>query len=276
LARPDRSAQFQQIVVNLAVNARDAMPHGGRLMIRTRNRIVEDPRTAYGVEVEPGQYVSLTVTDTGTGMTTEAMTHAFEPFFTTKPKGQGTGLGLATCHGIVKQHDGHIFVSSAPGEGTTFDLLFPRARHRLEVAAAPEPQSRPSEGCETVLLAEDEAMVLDLAARCLSSRGYRVLRARDGDEALRVASEHDGTIHLLVTDVIMPRLSGPDCAERLCRARPDLRVLFTSGYTDDAIGQHGVLDGDVEFLQKPYSPDELADRVRRVLDEARTASKRAR
>jgi two-component system, cell cycle sensor histidine kinase and response regulator CckA len=260
-------AQFQQIVINLAVNARDAMPFGGHLLIGTQSLDVTDS-LGYPHEVGSGEYVRLQVTDTGEGMSAEVLEHVFEPFFTTKPKGKGTGLGLSTCHGVVRQHGGHIWVRSSPGEGTSVEILFPRAAAELEARVEPSVPTRAGayDGRETLLLVEDEELVLVLAARTLSSRGYRVLTASDGEEALRLASEFPEPIDLLVTDVIMPKLGGSEVAQRLLQQRPDVLVLFTSGYTDDAIVHHGVLDDGVNFLQKPYRPEELARRVRVLLD----------
>jgi two-component system, cell cycle sensor histidine kinase and response regulator CckA len=258
--------QFQQIVINLAVNARDAMPFGGRLVIGTSNVEVTDAG-AHPHEVEPGDYVRLHVTDTGEGMSADVLEHVFEPFFTTKAKGKGTGLGLSMCHGVVRQHGGHIFVRSAPDQGTTVEILFPRAaptRETPDSVAAPLPTGEG--GCETLLVVEDEPLVLELAARALSSRGYRVLTASDGEEALRVASEFPEPIDMLVTDVIMPKMNGSEMAQRLLEQRPNTPVLFMSGYTDDALAHHGVLDDGVHFLQKPYRPEALARRVRALLD----------
>jgi two-component system, cell cycle sensor histidine kinase and response regulator CckA len=263
--------QFQQIVINLAVNARDAMPLGGRLVVAAENVTITDPLGAPR-EVEAGDYVRLQVTDTGEGMPAEVREHAFEPFFTTKPKGEGTGLGLSTCHGVVRQHGGHIWVRSTSAAGTSIEILFPRAHGEDAVLDSTSAAlcAAAYGGSETLLLVEDEPMVLELAARTLSSRGYRILSASDGEEALLLAAEYAGPIDMLVTDVIMPRLNGSEVAERLLEQRPEMTILFTSGYTDDAIAQHGVLDDDVNFLQKPYRPDELARRVRTLLDEDAT------
>jgi PAS domain S-box-containing protein len=260
--------QVEQVIVNLAVNARDAMPDGGKLTIETANVVLDRAYAAHHLDVEPGEYVLLAVSDTGTGMSAEVKTRLFEPFFTTKEKGKGTGLGLATVFGIVKQNRGHIWVYSEPGRGTTFKIYLPRV-----VEGAQTPSDRPTEaavpaarGSETLLLVEDETEVRELVRYILAAQGYRVLAAEDGVDALQVAQDHEGPIHLLITDVVMPRLSGKALADQLRSSRPKMRVLFTSGYTDNAIVHHGVLDEDVHFLSKPFELEALVRRVREVLD----------
>ncbi|MBN1995050.1 MAG: PAS domain S-box protein [Anaerolineae bacterium] len=261
--------QFEQVLVNLAINARDAMPNGGKLTIETANVTLDWPYAQQHAEVVPGEYIMLAVSDNGVGMTEEVQDHIFEPFFTTKEVNKGTGLGLATCFGIVKQSDGHIWVYSEPGKGTTFKVYLPRI---LEPeTASPFKHNAFSDlprGKETVLLVEDEFAVRDLAARMLRQQGYKLLEAANGHEALRLAQKmSEEKIDLLVTDVIMPRLGGRDLAHRLKATHPSLKVLFTSGYADNAIVHHGVLEPGLAFLQKPFSPEMLVRKVREVLDE---------
>ncbi len=257
--------QVEQLLLNLAVNSRDAMPHGGTLSLGVRNvEWTESPARGFS-DLEPGRYVRLSVTDTGCGMDVETREHIFEPFFTTKPAGLGTGLGLATVFGIVQQAGGHIHVESEPGVGTTFDIFLPRAAGVPENRDVKAPT--PAGGTETVLLVEDEDLVRRLVHSVLESYGYQVLLARDGDEALRIAGEYAGTIHLLLTDVVMPgSLNGRALAEKLTEWLPDLSVLYMSGYTDDAVVRGGVEGPSTHFIQKPFTPDELAAKVRAVLD----------
>ena len=260
--------QIEQVVMNLAVNARDAMPQGGKLTIETNDAWLDEEYARQHAGVRPGPYVLLAVSDTGHGMTPEVKAHIFEPFFTTKEKGKGTGLGLATVFGIVQQAGGHVAVYSEPGVGTSFKVYLPR----IDDAASPA-MSRPGlqaapKGTETVLLVEDEEAVRSLTRIVLQGAGYRVLEASDGGEALIVAGGHEGPIHLLLSDVVMPVLSGRQLAERLLALHPEIKVLFQSGYTDDAVVRHGVLQEKVHFLQKPYSPAALAAKVREVLDGA--------
>jgi len=264
--------QIEQVLMNLAVNARDAMPHGGRLSIRTANVLLDKSYVRRRREVAPGPYVMIAVSDTGHGMNAEVQSHLFEPFFTTKEKGKGTGLGLSTAYGIVKQTGGHIEVESAPGKGSAFKIYLPRTEEPPAPLSSPQPQPPgPVEaefprGVETVLLAEDEETVRSLAREVLRGAGYTVLEAGDGEEALRVAGSHPGPIHLLLTDVIMPRLGGPALARHLQPLRPDMRVLFMSGYTDGDISSYGALGSETSLLQKPFQPMVLARRVREVLE----------
>jgi signal transduction histidine kinase len=256
-----------QVMMNLVVNARDAMPIGGKLSITTSNVTLDENYTRKYKKVIPGDYVMLTVTDTGTGMTEEVKAHLFEAFFTTKPFGKGTGLGLSTCQTIVQQSGGHIDIESEVGAGATFKVYFPRVNQAVEVTDNPIPTGPVPRGTETLLLVEDESSVRHLACNILELQGYNVLRANNGKEALQIVREHKGfPISLVVTDVIMPLMSGKVMAEWLKAIYPDLKILFTSGYTDDAISQHGVLDAGVEFLAKPYAPATLAIRVRAMLD----------
>jgi CheY-like chemotaxis protein len=261
------AGHVQQVIMNLAVNARDAMPRGGKLTIETASAVVEASRPWSSAKVEPGRYVLLAVSDTGHGMTDEVKAHLFEPFFTTKEVGKGTGLGLATVYGIVNQSGGQVEVDSEVGRGTTFKVYLPAVKKPVAVSRSHQGVTVAPRGDETVLLVEDEATVRELARLALEAHGYLVLEAGDGDEALRVAAEHQGPIHLLITDVVMPGMGGQLLAERLGASRPGLRVLFQSGYTDDAVMRHGVLQADVFFLQKPYTATALCLKVRDVLDQ---------
>ena len=263
--------QYEQIIMNLATNARDAMPEGGALSIETANAWLDEDYARQHAGVAPGSYVVLSVCDTGVGMEESVQRHVFEPFFTTKGEGKGTGLGLATCHGIVAQCGGHIWVYSEPGRGTTFKIYFPRVGAPVSTtASAPGPGS--CAGSEVILTVEDEATVRDLMARALRSRGYTVLEAGTGAEALAAAEHHDGAIDLIITDVILPDTNGRQLAQRLLCICPGAATLFVSGYTDSVITHHGVLEPGVSFLQKPYSLSVLAGRVREILDGARAAS----
>lgn len=258
--------QLEQIIMNLAANARDAMPYGGILTIETANIDLDEIYEEQHPLLAPGPYVLLAVTDTGMGMDAETLAHLFEPFFTTKEKGQGTGLGLAIVYGIVRQSGGDIWVYSEPGQGTIFKIYLPRVEENLEPAPLKLARTTLPQGSETILLVEDDVILRTLAERVLVAMEYTVLTAADGQEALRLAGQHPGPIHLLVTDVIMPGMSGRELAERLVAARPQLKVLYMSGYTDNTIMQHGVLDPEVAFLHKPFSPSTLAGKVREVLD----------
>ncbi|MGE3578344.1 MAG: MEDS domain-containing protein [Vicinamibacterales bacterium] len=259
--------QLEQALLNLAVNARDAMPQGGRLAIETRNVVLgEDARPH--ADVRPGRYVMLTVTDTGVGMTDEVKRHLFEPFFTTKEPGRGTGLGLAVVHGIVRQSGGAVEVHSEPGVGTSFKIYLPRVEQTAPSGKSWQDLGPAPRGTETLLLVEDEDAVRALARFSLRQCGHTVLEASHGEEAIRVATDHRETIHLLVTDVVMPGMGGRVLAERLLSLHPEMKVLYLSGYTDDAVVRHGILHEEVNFLQKPLSPAALAHRVREVLAKA--------
>ena len=268
LIRADPS-QLEQVLLNLAVNARDAMPGGGNLIITTDNAELSDEQLDRHLGASAGSYAMLAVTDTGGGMTREVQRRLFEPFYTTKEAGKGTGLGLATVHGIVKQSGGDIYVYSEVGHGTTFKLYFPRLSESAEAdVCPPEKAAIPPSGSETLLIAEDDDVLRALGARVLGSLGYKVLVARTGAEALRIVAEHDGAIDLIATDVVMPGMNGSHLVEKVLEARPGIRVLFMSGYTDDEVMRRGVIDGQTAFLQKPFTPDLLAHKVRGVLDGA--------
>jgi two-component system cell cycle sensor histidine kinase/response regulator CckA len=259
--------QFEQMVLNLAVNARDAMPSGGKLTIETANAELDEEYAHIHIGVIPGHYVKLSISDTGTGMPQEVKDKAFEPFFTTKEIGRGTGLGLSTVYGIVKQSGGNIWVYSEPGCGTTFKIYLPRVEEELDTLSIRDETGELFKGQETVLLVEDEPSVRAMVYRLLCQQGYTVLEAANGEEALRVAREHGGDkIHLLLTDVVMPQMGGKELADQLKLLTPEIKILYTSGYTDNAIVHHGVLDPGTHFLQKPFSPKMLSRKVREVLD----------
>ena len=266
------SGYVWKVLMNLVVNARDAMPNGGKLAIETSVVKLDEASARAHPEMTPGKYVMLSVKDTGTGMTEEVKAHLFQAFFTTKETGKGTGLGLVTCQTIVRQSGGYIDVCSELGRGTTFNIYFPRIDLPAHVATRSLARSGPlRRGTETVLLVEDEPSVRHLAQGVLKAQGYDVLTAPNGQDALRVAREHQGPpIALVVTDVVMPRMGGKVMSEWLKISYPDVKVLFTSGYTEDAIAHHGVLDAGVEFLPKPYSPSSLARKVRELLEAPQT------
>jgi len=259
-------SQIEQVVINLCVNARDAMPDGGKLTIETSNVRPDAAYTATHPNIAPGDYVLLAVSDTGHGMNDETRRRLFEPFFTTKPKDKGTGLGLAMSYGIVRQHGGSIEVYSETGQGTTFKIYLPRVFEPAERREAPKPAGTMPTGAETVLIVEDEEIVKAIAAKILKRQGYTVLEAASGEEALALTASYREPIDLLVTDVIMPGMHGRELAERLLALRPGLKVLYTSGYTENVIAHRGVLDEGVDFLGKPYSPRSLGEKVRAVLD----------
>lgn len=258
--------QLEQVIMNLTVNARDAMPRGGKVTIETANANLDDVYAAAHTPVAAGPYVMLAVSDTGTGMTPDVKAHLFEPFFTTKEQGKGTGLGLATVYGIVKQSDGYVWVYSEPGQGTTFKIYLPRVAPDVARTSSQPESPVASRGSETILVAEDEDAVRRLTRRVLETQGYTVLAAANGPDALRLAHTHPGPIHLLLTDVVMPNMSGRELAELVVSARPETKVLYLSGYTDDAVIRHGVLEPGIAFLQKPFTLQSLAHKLREVLD----------
>jgi PAS domain S-box-containing protein len=261
--------QLEQVLMNLAVNARDAMPGGGMLTIETAGVNLDDPHARTHAEAAAGPYAMLAVSDTGCGMGAEVRSRVFEPFFTTKERGKGTGLGLSTVYGIVKQHGGEIWVFSEPGQGTTFKIYLPQVGSAAVASAAGEQAAPAPQGSETVLVVEDEDGVRKLVREVLELRGYRVLEADGGEQALAVASEFDQSIDLLLTDVVMPKMNGRDLAEAMALLRPEVKILFLSGYTDHVVVEHGVLQPKADFLQKPFTPDTLARKVRDVLDGSR-------
>jgi two-component system cell cycle sensor histidine kinase/response regulator CckA len=257
--------QIEQVIMNLAVNARDAMPHGGNLIIETGNVSLDEGYATRHIAVKPGAYVMLAVSDTGEGMSEETQSRVFEPFFTTKEVGRGTGLGLSTVYGIVKQSGGNIWVYSEAGEGTAFKIYLPRVDEAAQEYKPHHEVEENLDGTETILLAEDDGRVRSLVRAVLEAHGYRVLEAKDGGAAVAISERHGGPIHLLLTDVVMPKMSGRELADRLARVRPEMKVLYMSGYTDDAIVHHGVLDAGMKFIQKPFAAGALAQKVREVL-----------
>ncbi len=261
--------QVEQVVMNLVVNARDSMPQGGRLTIETRNVELDESYARGHMGARPGAYVVLAVSDTGSGMDTETQAHLFEPFFTTKDKGRGTGLGLSMVYGIVKQSDGHVWVYSEVGRGSTIKIYLPRVEGTATPPVEVAPAAVAVRGSETVLLVEDERLVREMLVEILRGSGYTVMAAGDGEEALALSQQCEGAIHLLVTDVVMPGMSGRALAERLTILRPETRVLYISGYAEDAIVRHGILDPGLSFLSKPVTPDALLRKMRELLDEGK-------
>jgi signal transduction histidine kinase/ActR/RegA family two-component response regulator len=259
--------QIEQVLLNLVINARDAMPHGGTLTVETANVELDQAYADKHAGMRPGPYVALAVSDTGIGMDAETQAHIFEPFFTTKEMGKGSGLGLATVYGVVQQSGGHISVYSEPGRGSTFKVYLPRAGDVTEPLPASPVQQPAMRGKETILVAEDDPQVRDLAVAILKACGYLVLELENANDAERVCQQHGGDIDLLLTDVVMREVSGPDLARTVQRVRPETKVLFMSGYTDSAIVHQGVLNPGIAFLPKPFTPSTLAGRVRQVLDE---------
>lgn len=263
--RADES-QIEQVILNLVVNARDAMPQGGRLSIQTTNVDIDDAFVEHHVGVRQGPHILITISDTGEGIDAETMEHIFEPFFTTKEKGKGTGLGLATVYGIVQQSGGSIWAYSEPGQGTTFKIYLPRVDRSGYQAGTESSHEREKEGTETILVVEDENTVRLVTVSNLRKAGYNVLEARDGEEALRVAAEHETPIELVLTDVVMPHMNGPEVLRRLTERFPSIKGVLMSGHADDALVHHGVIDEGLPFIEKPFTRDELSRRIREVLD----------
>jgi two-component system cell cycle sensor histidine kinase/response regulator CckA len=257
--------QIEQVLVNLVVNARDAMPQGGKLIIETSNITLDETYARQHLDVESGDYTMLVVSDTGIGMDAITLSHIFEPFFTTKESGKGTGLGLSTVYGIVKQNSGHIWVYSEPSHGTTFKVYFPRVKDGVESGEQPEPVDS-IKGKETILVVEDEDAVRNLVRQILLSKGYTVLEASNGVDALLLLEQHSQPIHLIITDVIMPFMSGKEFADKAIGKHKDMKVLFMSGYTDETVLPHGVFDPGAAFIQKPFTTASLALKVRELLD----------
>jgi CheY-like chemotaxis protein len=259
--------QMEQVVMNLAVNARDAMPSGGGLTLETANVELDEAYARAHIDVTPGRYVMLSVSDTGVGMTQEVKERIFEPFFTTKEKGKGTGLGLSIVYGIVKQSGGNILVYSEQGRGTTFKIYLPWVDEPLEEAREKKGMKEDlPRGNETIIVVEDEREVRKLTVEILGRQGYRILEASHGDEALLVHEKHDGPIHLILVDVVMPGMTGSELAKRLTALRPETKILYMSGYTDNAIVHHGILEKGVNYIQKPFTMEGLTRKVREVLD----------
>ena len=256
---------IEQAIVNLALNARDAMPKGGRITVETANVYLDENYVRTHMGVKPGDFVMVAVSDTGHGMDAETRRRLFEPFFTTKEKGKGTGLGLATVYGVVKQLGGDIWVYSEPGQGTTFKLYFPRVTETASLPPASPVEANRAPSTETILVVEDEQAVRDLTVKILRKLGHTILAAANGAEAIEIATSYPGPIALLLTDVVMPNMSGRQVADHLLKLRPDLKVLYLSGYTDNTVIHHGVLDHGVEFLPKPFSREALARKIRDVL-----------
>jgi signal transduction histidine kinase/ActR/RegA family two-component response regulator len=259
------AGQIEQVIMNLVVNSKDAMPNGGKLTIRTANvNLDDDLRREYSY-IQPGPYVMLSISDTGHGMDKETQLQIFEPFFTTKEKGKGTGLGLSTAYGIIKQSGGYIFAQSEVGRGTTFSIYLARVEDAAEPLGTLRASQSATGGSETVLLVEDEESVRQLVRETLEAKGYKVLEAEHGEAALRTASDYHGPIDMLITDVVMPGMSGRELAKQLSASDPDIKVLFLSGYTEDAIVHQGVLEAGTAFLQKPFTLQMLSRKVREVL-----------
>jgi len=260
--------QTEQVMVNLVVNARDAMPHGGKLTIKTANvDLDEDFFHSEGIKPACGTYAMIAVSDTGIGMDEETQLRIFEPFFTTKERSKGTGLGLATVYGIVKQNAGYIFAHSEPGQGATFKVYLPRVEGEATSFEKEQGPMNGFRGSETILLVEDDDTLRDLAKKILQRHGYSVLDAHNGEKALRVTDKHHGPLHLILTDVVMPGMNGREVVERLQSLRQDIKVLYMSGYLDNGIAPHGILDPGINFIEKPFTPKSLVMKVRRVLDQ---------
>ncbi len=260
--------QLEQVIMNLSANARDAMPRGGKLVIATANVSIDENTSGEKLIAPSGRFAVLSVTDTGSGMDVQTQSHIFEPFFTTKPPGKGTGLGLSTVYGITRQSGGYISVESEPGRGSNFKMYFPVAQKTVPAESQPRSAPPAANGHETILIVEDEAALLSLVEASLRRRGFKVLVATSGDAAESIARQHEGPIDLLLSDVVMPQTSGRDLADRICELRPQTRVLWMSGYSDDTIAHHGMLEPGLHFLQKPFTPASLVDKIREILDKS--------
>ncbi len=262
------AGQMDQVILNLALNARDAMPQGGKLTLETRNVMLQEEYAQKHFSLQPGSYIMLAISDIGCGMDPQTLSHIFEPFFTTKDPGKGTGLGLSTVYGIVQQSGGSIWVYSEPGRGTTFKIYLPRIEESLgEAEDKQRTEADSPRGSETILVVEDDEIVRKLTSQALRRYGYRVVEAANGREALLESEKHPGTIPLMIADVVMPQMSGPELAARLGQSHPETQVLYMSGYTDDAVVRHGLLDATLHFLQKPFTPGALVHKVRNILDQ---------
>jgi CheY-like chemotaxis protein len=259
--------QIEQVIMNLAINARDAMPQGGKLVIETANADLDRDYTAGHPPVQPGRYIMLTVSDTGSGMDAETKARIFEPFFTTKEMGKGTGLGLAIVYGVVKQSNGYIWVYSEPGQGATFRIFLPRVEETPETIGPRSSEATLPNGTETILLVEDEQSLRTIARLFLEGKGYTILEAASGQQAMEIARQHAGQIHLLLTDVIMPGMNGRELAEAVAASRAGIKLLYMSGYTDELVTQQGILNPGLQLLEKPFTRESLLSRVRAVLDE---------
>ena len=260
-------AQIEQVLMNLVVNARDAMPHGGKIFIETANVELDETYSKTHQPLEPGPYVLLSVSDTGCGMDAKTMSRIFEPFYTTKPLGEGTGLGLSMVYGVIQQSGGHILVYSEPGQGTTFKIYLPRIEEVAELQPRATPEKTLANGAETVLLVEDDEALREVTIELLEGQGYRVLGAKGGPEAIAMSKAHGTTIHLLLTDIVMPDMSGPVLAAQIRESRPELKVVYMSGYTGNLIGHYGVLAAGSAFIQKPFTKQTILSELRKVLDQ---------
>jgi two-component system cell cycle sensor histidine kinase/response regulator CckA len=258
------AGQLEQVLMNLVVNAKDAMPKGGKLTICTENIVLDETHRREQTFIRPGNYVMLSVSDTGMGMDKETQSRIFEPFFTTKEKGKGTGLGLSTVYGIVKQTGGYVMVQSEEGRGTTFQIYLTRVEEAAEIHTAPVARAAAG-GTETVLLVEDEESVRQLVRETLISKGYQVIEAEHGEAGLKAAAKHEGRIDLVITDVVMPGMGGRELVKQLSQTRPETHVLYLSGYTEDAIVSEGTIESGTAFLQKPFTLQNLSRKVREVL-----------
>ena len=259
--------QLDQVLANLVINARDAMPKGGKLTIETANADLDEEYTKTHFGIKPGSYVMLAVSDTGTGISKEILPHIFEPFFTTKATGKGTGLGLSTVYAVVQQSGGEIFVYSEPDQGSTFKIYLPRVKGEAVSRPAAKPRPEMLHGSETILVVEDDAGVRGAVISILKSRGYKILEAHGGKAAIELLSKQKDPIPLMLTDVIMPEMSGKELAEKVRLIRPEIKILFLSGYTENVIAHHGVLEPGINFLAKPFTIQSLTQKVREVLNQ---------